>query len=494
MASTIQAPPPAPPAPPSRRRQRSFAGPVVLILVGVCFLLSNMGIISWHNFGRWFSHYWPVLLIVWGIIKLIEYQQANRSGERPAGIGAGGVMLIVLVVIAGLTSTEAYRWNWKGLCDDMNVEGVPWCGHTYNYTDEMQQTFPTDGGSLRVTSEHGAINVTASDDNQIHVTVHKRINADRQQQADEWNKSTRPQITVNGQVLTVDANTRGGGDHWVSNDLDIAIPRKAAVVLSTRHGDVSIMGREGRADITSKDGDVSVTDLKGDLSLNLDSSSARVSQVTSDVVVQGRAKDVSLEDVKGTVRLDGDFMESVRLSRIAKAVSFKTTRTDMDFSRLDGDLNLDSGDLEARSITGPLSLSTRSKDIRIDGVSSNVQIKNENGAVEIEINKLGSVEIQNSRGDIRVSVPEKASFQLEAHARDGEIQSDFSELKIENDDKRATASGSVNGGTAHIVLNNDRGAIEIRKGAAVAAIPAPPPAPKMPKTTKTPDVPQPTEN
>src|SRR6266487_2627744 len=106
MASTIQAPPPAPPGRPPRPR-RSFAGPVVLILLGVCFLLSNMGIISWNNFGRWFSHYWPVLLIVWGIIKLIEYQQANRSGERPAGIGAGGVMLIVLVVIAGLTTTEA---------------------------------------------------------------------------------------------------------------------------------------------------------------------------------------------------------------------------------------------------------------------------------------------------------------------------------------------------------------------------------------------------
>src|SRR6266487_5478277 len=186
MASTIQAPPPAPPAPPRRRRQRSFAGPVVLILLGVCFLLSNMGVISWHDFGHWFSRYWPALLIVWGIIKLIEYQRADRTGERPAGIGAGGVMLIVLLVIAGLASTEVSRWNFGDMCRDSDFEGVPWCGHAYNYDDQLQQAFPA-GGALHVASESGAINVTSSDDNQIHVAVHKRIKAERQEQADKWN-------------------------------------------------------------------------------------------------------------------------------------------------------------------------------------------------------------------------------------------------------------------------------------------------------------------
>jgi DUF4097 and DUF4098 domain-containing protein YvlB len=492
MVSTLQPPPPAPPAMPPRPR-RSFAGPVVLIVLGVCFLLSNLGVISWHNFGLWFSHYWPVLLILWGIIKLVEYQQASRSGVRASGIGAGGVMLVVLVVVAGLITTEAYRLNWGQLCNDMSVEGVPWCGHTYSYTDDLQQAFPATNGNLHVTGEHGAINLTASTDNQIHVSVHKNIKADRQQQADDWNKATRPQITVNGQVVNLDANTRGAGDHWVSSDLDIAIPRKASVVLSTRHGDVSIMGRDGNADISSKHGDVSVTDLNGSLTLNLDSSSARVSQISSDVVVQGRAKDVSLEDIKGTVRLDGDFMESVKLFRVAKAVSFKTTRTIMDFTRLDGDLNLDSGDLEATNIVGPVNLRTRSKDIRLNGVSSSVQLKNQNGAVEIEVIKLGNLQVENSRGDIRIFLPENSSFQVDAQTRDGEIQSDFSALKIENGDNRSTANGTVNGGGFRVVLNNDHGTIEIRKG---VAPPVPPSSstPKPPKMPKLPEVPQPSEN
>jgi DUF4097 and DUF4098 domain-containing protein YvlB len=465
----------------------------VLILIGIFFLLGNMGIIEWHHLGYWFAHYWPGLLILWGIVELIEYQQANRAGVRPSGIGAGGIILIIVLVVAGLSATEAYRVNWDEFRDQMHIEGdVPWWGHTYSYTDNLQQAFPS-GGSLRVGSERGAVNVSTSDDNQIHVTAHKRINADRQSQGDDWNKSTKPQISVSGQTVTIDANTHGAGDHWVSTDLDISLPRKASVVVSTHHGDVSIMGRDGTAAVTNQDGDVSVTDLNGALTLNLDKSSARISQVSSDVSIQGRANDISLEDIKGAVRLDGDFMESVKLSRIAKPVSFKTSRTDMDFTKLDGYLNLDSGDLEASSVSGPLRLRTRSKDIMLNGVTSDIHLQNENGAVEIHLNKVGSLEVTNSKGDIRIYVPEKSGFQVEAQARDGEIQTDFSSLKVDNGDNRSTASGSVNGGGPRMVVNNEHGTIEIRAGA-IIPVPAAPPSAKMPKMPKTPEVPEPSEN
>jgi putative adhesin/cell wall-active antibiotic response 4TMS protein YvqF len=487
MASTVQSPPPAPPLRP--RPPRSFAGPVVLIVIGVFFLLANMGVIEWHNFGYWFSHYWPVLLILWGFVKLLEYQQATRGGYRAPGIGAGGVVLIVFLVLAGLSATGMYRhWDEFGEAFHWNGNDMPWWGHSYNYTDDFQQAFPT-GGSLHVNSERGAINVSASDDHQIHIAVHKRINAERQEDADRWNGSTRPQISTTGQVVTINSNTRGAGDHWVSTDLDISLPRKAGVVLSTRHGDISIMGRDGNADIKSAEGDVSITDLNGSLTLNLDGSSARISQVSSDVTIQGRANDVSLEDIKGAVRLDGDFMESVKLSRIAKPVSFKTSRTDMDFTRLDGDLTLDSGDLEATNVSGPLRLHTRSKDIMLNGVTNDVHLQNENGAVEVHLNKLGSLEVTNSKGDIRVFVPQKAGFTVDAQARDGEIQSDFNSLKIDNGDSRGAATGTVNGGGPRMVLNDEHGTIEIHAGDVVSQA-----VPNAAHPPRTPDAPQATEN
>jgi DUF4097 and DUF4098 domain-containing protein YvlB len=461
----------------------------VLIVIGVGFLLANLGVIELRNFGYWFAHYWPVLLILWGIVKLIEYQQATGRGQRAPGIGGGGVVLIVFLVLGGLIATGVSRhWDELGETFHWNDSDLPWWGHSYNYTDNLEQAFPN-GGSLHVTSERGAINISAADDNRIHVSVHKRINADRQEEADRWSGSTRPQISTTGQVVSINANTHGAGDHWVSTDLDISLPRKAAVVLSTRHGDISIMGRDGNAEVKSAEGDVSVSDLNGSLTLNLDGSSARISQVSSNVTIQGHANDVSLEDIQGAVRLDGDFMESVKLSRIAKPVSFRTSRTDMDFTKLDGDLTLDSGDLQATDVSGPLRLSTRSKDIMLNGVTNDVHLQNENGAVEVHLNKLGSLEVTNSKGDIRVFVPQKAGFSLDAQARDGEIQSDFNSLKIANGDNRATAFGTINGGGPHMVLNNEHGTIEIRAGNVVSdSVPNPPHPPR------TPNSPQPTEN
>jgi len=63
MVSPVQVPPP--------RYRRSFSGPIILISVGTVFLLGTMGVLDWHNLGRWFAHYWPVLLIISGVIKLI---------------------------------------------------------------------------------------------------------------------------------------------------------------------------------------------------------------------------------------------------------------------------------------------------------------------------------------------------------------------------------------------------------------------------------------
>jgi DUF4097 and DUF4098 domain-containing protein YvlB len=179
----------------------------------------------------------------------------------------------------------------------------------------------------------------------------------------------------------------------------------------------------------------------------------------------------------------------VKLSRIAKPVSFKSTRTNMDLSQLTGYLNLDSGDLEATSVVGPFRLRTRSKDIMLNGISNDVHVQNENGAVEVHVNKLGGLDIKNAKGDIRIFVPAKAGFQLEASAHDGEIQTDFTDLKINNGDEHSSATGSVNGGGPRMSLDNEHGTIEIRKGTAVPASSKarnsePPQPPEVPEATE----------
>jgi hypothetical protein len=92
---------------------------------------------------------------------------------------------------------------------------------------------------------------------------------------------------------------------------------------------------------------------------------------------------------------------------------------------------------------------------------------------------LGTVQIDSRNGGIQLSVPDKAGFRLDARTRDGEIQSDFPELKINNDDRESKASGSVGNASSHVVLNNEHDGIEIRKASAL-----PPKPPEPPSTGK----------
>ncbi len=110
-------------------------------------------------------------------------------------------------------------------------------------------------------------------------------------------------------------------------------------------------------------------------------------------------------------------------------------------------------------------------------MSGDVRLQNDNGAIEVGMRTVGNVQIDSRNGDIQLSLPDKAGFRLDARTRDGEIQSDFPELKINNDEHEAKASGSVGNASAHIVLNNEHDGIEIRKASAQPPKPPEPPNP-----------------
>jgi Putative adhesin/Domain of unknown function (DUF5668) len=489
MSSPVPAPVMSPP------RRRSMAGPVVLIVMGIVFLMATMGVLHGYQLWALYGRYWPALIILWGVIKLIEHQRARAEGTRASGIGVGGVLLLLFLIITGSTATKTSNLNWQALHDQFGIDESDldtMFGESFNYHDELSQAFP-DGASLHVVSDRGAIKVVVSDDKQIKVLIDKTVHADDQQKADKINQQTKPLLTMAGQVVTVNANTQAAGEHGVTADMTISLPKKAAVMISSRHGGVSIGARDGNAEISSQRGDVNISDLNGNANLNLDHSSARLSNVSGDVSIDGRANDVSIANVKGSARLNGEFMESVHLSQIAKTVSFRSSRTDMEFAKLDGALDLDSGDLRASSVSGPSRLSTRSKDIRLDGVSGDLRLEDSNGSVEVVVHKLGNVQIDNRSGDIQLSLPMQAAFRVDARAKGGEIQSDFGELNVNNGDKEATATGSVGNGQSILRLNNEHGTIELRKGTSEASLPPSPPKPGK-NLPSPPEPPEPTEN
>jgi DUF4097 and DUF4098 domain-containing protein YvlB len=481
MASPVMPPPqmPVPPRPP-----RSMAGAVVLILLGLMFLMGTMGIFNWHGLTMLFGRYWPALLILWGVIKLIEHEQSKRAGLPGRGIGVGGVFLMLFLIMAGLIATGASRVDWGNIRDhlqlgDNDVDEI-FGGSSFDYDGELNSALPAGTTGLRINDERGTITVNVADDKKLRVSWRKKVHAENQQEADSFNKKTDVTITPADKVMLLNANTQGAGDKGVSVDLDVYVPRNTDLVITSRRGDVTVTGTTGSVDVNHQHGEVNLSDLTGNATLNADRSSARVQHIKGDVTVQGRANEIAIEDVDGAVHLNGEFQESVRLVRVTKTVSFHSSRTDMEFARLDGRLDLDSGDLRADSLAGPMHLTTRSKDIALQGLSGDLRLEDTNGTVEVGVHNPGSIQIDNRKGDVQITIPPDTAIKIEARTRDGEIQSDFGEIKVENQHNQSSGSGSIGTNGPRMAINCDRGTIEIRKGTVAVAPPAPPPMPGKP--------------
>lgn len=99
------------------RRSNSVFWGGLLLLIGIGWLLRNMGFLqfNWQEISR----FWPVLLILAGVIVLASGQQRRGVGGGIAGI------LIALAVLGGIThrteralNTSGNNWNFKWDEDD----------------------------------------------------------------------------------------------------------------------------------------------------------------------------------------------------------------------------------------------------------------------------------------------------------------------------------------------------------------------------------------
>ena len=447
-------------------RRRSIFGPLVLIALGTVLLLGNMGVINSHAFFTWFGRWWPVLLIALGLVKLLEYTWARQKGYPPPRLGAGIVVFLVFFIIFGLTTTGLTRVNWSGIGSEIDTGdsdlgdfmGGFW-GNTYEFTDNFASPVKS-ASQIKIIAGRGDIKITASQDDQAHAVLTKRIRSDSQENANRANEAAQPKFEQQGGILLLDLS--GGSYQRGKFDLDLELPRRNSLSVSTHRGDISIEDREGSVDASTDRGDISLEKIKGNVSTHLRHGSFTARNVAGNVTLDGTVSNTTVSDLNGSLSMNGTFWGDMQLSRVAKQVRFTSSRTDLQFAGLDGDFNMEPDDLRASDVVGPFSISTRSKGIHLQDVSGAVRVKNRNGTVEVGSKSLGPIDISNIHGEIDLALPANAGFQLDAESLGGEIQTDFS-VNVDNSRRNATANGTVGKGGPVVRLRADRGTIQVRK-------------------------------
>jgi hypothetical protein len=435
----------------------------MLVALGVVLLLGTTGMLHWSSFGSWFARYWPLLLIFWGVAKLAEYMWARQKGYPTPRLGAGSIVFLVFFILIGTVVTKAHdRWPGirNGIINDTGWDGFDWMGSSYDFNYDSAQ--PLQGATqIKILVDRGDVSVTPSADDQAHLVVHKTLHGDSQSNADRMNQSTQPKFQQQGTLWLMDLT---GGDYQRGRfNLDLQLPGSAALSVATRIGNISVSGRKGSLEASTDHGDVNAEQITGDVSARLKHGDLTARNVTGNVTVDGTVSDSNISDVGGTVTLTGTYWGDMQLARIAKQVHFISSRTDLQFAKLDGEFNMQPDELRANAIAGPFRLNTRSKSVHLEGVSGDVHIDNQNGSVEMSPKgPLGNIDVNNVRGEIDLTMPANAGFQLDAQSIAGEIQSDFN-VSVDNSGNNATAHGTVGKGGPAVRLKADHGTIQLRK-------------------------------
>ena len=477
-------------------RRGSVLGPILLIGIGILFLLLETGRIDHMRFWAWYGHWWPLLLVGAGLIVLAEWafdQYALSDPERPAyrrSLGGGVGFLLLLLIFTGIAASHGAGFGpyGNGWINGFQVgpDGLDELfGDKHESDQTLDLTLPGDG-SLAIINPRGDVTLTgASDDNRIHVAIHKQVYARTDSDADSRAQQLNPATSTAGSEVTLTEPALEGAHA----DLVITVPATARVSVNANRGDIHITSIKGAVIATANHGDIELSAISGQTTAHLNSggSSLTAHDLGSGITVQGHAQDLTLADITGPVEISGEFFGTTHLEHINGEIHFHTSRADFQLARLDGQAELDhDSDVSADQGFGPLVLTTHNGNITLDRIAGDIAVTNKNGTIDLTAAPaLGNITLEDRNGSIKATLPQHSGFTVQATTSNGDTETDFSLPTNENGEHK-TISGAVGGGGPLVHITTTNGDIAIHKG---DVAPVPPQAPAPPKITLTPQPP-----
>ena len=469
-------------------RRGSIFWALTLIAVGVIFLYQNFNpdVHPWHVIAK----FWPVLIIFWGLSKLLDFVQAQAHPETtpPPLFAASEVILLILILIMGtLVSKVVLRpEGWRhsfGINDD---EWANMFLNSFTYTQTLSQSVKPQP-HLVMADQHGDLEIRAADQSTIEVTVKKVIRAENEDAAKKLSDALKVEIVEEGghYVLKSNRNSLPDGGARVSLDLILSVPKSTSAEITSERGDTTLSGLQGDQTVTVMHGDVHLSDVNGLVRIHKTGGLTDVHDVKGNVEVDGRGSDLEIANVTGAVTVKGDFSGEVQFRAITQTLHYASSRTDFTTQRLSGRLDMETGSLQASGIDGPFEISTRQKDITLENFKQSVKISNTNGDIHLNTSAplTYPIEVNLDKGEIRLDIPPASNFQIEASSRHGEVNSDFPSLSVNKEGDTPSITGANGKGGPAIHLSTSYGIIHLgHENVSPPLIPPTPPAPRAPRT------------
>lgn len=482
-------------------RRGSLVTPLLLIGIGALFLARN--VMPDLPLLDYLAQYWPLLLILWGTLRLLEIAVwAARGQSLPHyGVSGGEWILAIFLCMFGI-SLHAVR----GFSTWLPRAGIEWgswevFGDSYEYP-VTAETSTTAAPRIVIEGLRGNARITGGDGTMVKVTGHQTIRSIDQATADRTREVARIDMTSeNNQVvirqlapLSVEFGKNRPPSGRISADLDVAVPRGATVVVRGRDGNIDLSALEGEVEVTAENASVRLENIGKDVRLDLTGGrTVRAVDLKSGFDLKGRGNDIDLEKIAGQVTITGSWGGLAQLRNLAKPVRWDGPQTDFTAQAIPGEARLTIGDFTAMRLTGPFRIESQNKDITLTDVSGAATVSINRGDVRITATALplpdASVRVEG--GNVELSFPEKAKFNLNAVTDRGEAYSEYGEGVTQNSTGRRGSVIQSSGGGPTIDIHVNRGDITLRgnsgTGRRLPELPAElPELPELPSPAKLP--------
>jgi hypothetical protein len=257
---------------------------LILITLGSLFLLGNFfpELRPWRLIARYwsapwllFARFWPVIIIAWGVSKLINYLRSDQdpAAGRRSLLTGGDVLLLVFLLIGGTAATNltrAFSSSWKSERDRFrfDIEGwdFPDSRPTFEFTEEVNQPASGDSSALEIVNKFGDVALFTHSLPAIKVKLQEKVKAEDEAQGREISNQLKVVIDRIEKGFSLSTNRESLPDEWrrgLETHLSVWVPKSMAVTLSNEHGKVSLEGISGSHVIKNAHGSVTVRNIDG---------------------------------------------------------------------------------------------------------------------------------------------------------------------------------------------------------------------------------------
>lgn len=452
---------------PSKKRRPSLLGGLLWTGAGLLFLFHNFSI--GPNFWSMLGRYWPILLILLGLGKVIDYYR-HKEG---VSLRLGEVFGIFLLLIIGTAVTKIEGSNFGHVLREMpinigevSVRPGQWIGRSFSYNKES--TYPIVASApLRIENAYGPISILPGTEGEVRVRLRTVVFNDDEERAKRISDEIRLEGGTEGQV-EAEANVKpeaepaarnkaaskvflvrtnrdalSSKDYRFNTEMEIFVPRKSGITVRNSYGEVRVTGIEGKLDLSTSHNPLEVRDctgdvvvanryaeshivnltgnltadvrgrvyaetIKGDVNVRSEYSPVEIRDVTGKVTVSNTDSSITVDKVAKAVVIDGQGCQ-VTARNIADALKIAASHKRIQVSQVDSNVTMETryATIQLKDVKGNLYIISNSDHLTLDSISGYVKVRAEGTGVHADA-ITGPVEIYTNRKDVTVNNFENA--------------------------------------------------------------------------------------